>query len=164
MWVAISVGSDDEWYGLCRAIGKSSLAHDPRFATVLARRQHQDELDQILAAWTQEREHYQAMHLLQAHGVPAGAVLKGGETLVDPHLTARRFWDVVKHPEAGTYTQVSTPWQLSKNPRRPTTPSPSLGEHNRYVLGDLLGLSQQEITSLEAQGIIGTRPVGAEED
>jgi crotonobetainyl-CoA:carnitine CoA-transferase CaiB-like acyl-CoA transferase len=131
---------------------------------VLARRQHEDALDEILAAWTQEREHYQAMHLLQAHGVPAGAVLKGGETLVDPHLTARGFWDVVNHPEAGTYRQVSTPWQLSKSPRRPTTPSPSLGEHNRYVLGDLLGLSQQEIAALEIQGIIGTRPIGAEED
>jgi crotonobetainyl-CoA:carnitine CoA-transferase CaiB-like acyl-CoA transferase len=104
------------------------------------------------------------MHLLQAHGVPAGAVLKGGETLVDPHLEARGFWDVVHHPEAGTYTQVSTPWRLSKSPRRPTLPSPSLGEHNSYVLGDLLGLSGQEIAALEAQGIIGTRPIGAEED
>lgn len=164
MWVAISVGSDEEWHGLCRAIGQPDLAHDPRFATVLARRHYQAELDQLLAAWTQERDHYQAMHLLQAHGVPAGAVLKGGETLVDPHLVARGFWDVVNHPEAGTYTQVSTPWRLSKSPRRPTMPSPSLGEHNRDVLGDLLGLSGQEIAALEAQGIIGTRPIGAEEE
>ena len=164
MWVAISVGSDAEWHGLCRAIGQPDLAYDPRFATVLARREYQAELDRLLAAWTQERDHYQAMHLLQAHGVPAGAVLKGGETLVDPHLAARGFWDVVNHPEAGTYTQVSTPWRLSKSPRRPTTPSPSLGEHNRDVLGDLLGLSGQEIAALEAQGIIGTRPIGAEEE
>ena len=121
MWVAISVGSDDEWRGLCRAIAQPDLAQDPRFATVLARRHHQAELDQILTAWTQEREHYQAMHLLQAHGVPAGAVLKGGETLVDPHLTARGFWDVVNHPEAGTYTQVSTP---GDSPRAPGVPLP----------------------------------------
>jgi benzylsuccinate CoA-transferase BbsF subunit len=164
MWVAIAVGSDEEWRGLCRAIGQPDLAHDPRFATVLARRNYQAELDRLLAAWTQERDHYQAMHLLQAHGVPAGAVLKGGETLVDPHLAARGFWDVVNHPEAGTYTQVSTPWRLSKSPRRPTTPSPSLGEHNHDVLGGLLGLSGQEIAALEAQGIIGTRPIGAEEE
>jgi crotonobetainyl-CoA:carnitine CoA-transferase CaiB-like acyl-CoA transferase len=164
MWVAISIGSDEEWHRLCRAIGQPDLAHDPRFATVLARRHYQAELDRLLAAWTQERDHYQAMHLLQAHGVPAGAVLKGGETLVDPHLAARGFWDVVNHPEAGTYTQVSTPWRLSKSPRRATTPSPSLGEHNHDVLGDLLGLSGQEIAALEAQGIIGTRPIGAEEE
>jgi crotonobetainyl-CoA:carnitine CoA-transferase CaiB-like acyl-CoA transferase len=162
-WVAISVGSDDEWRGLCQAIGQPHLVQDPRFATVMARRDHQAVLDQILAAWTQQQEHYHAMHLLQAHGVAAGAVLKGGETLVDPHLEARGFWDVVDHPEVGTYRQVSTPWRLSKSPRRPTLPSPSLGEHNRYVLGNLLGLSDQEIAALEAQGIIGTRPVDAEE-
>jgi crotonobetainyl-CoA:carnitine CoA-transferase CaiB-like acyl-CoA transferase len=130
---------------------------------VLARRHHQAEFDQILAAWTQERDHYQAMHLLQAHGVPAGAVLKGGEILVDPHLEARGFWDVVHNPEAGTYRQVSTPWRLSKSPRRSTSPSPSLGEHNHYVLGELLGLSKQDIAALEAQGIIGTQPVDAAE-
>lgn len=162
MWVAVSVGSDDEWHGLCRAMGQPHLAHDPRFATILTRRAHQAALDQILSAWTQERDHYEAMHILQEHGVPSGAVLKGGETLIDPHLEARGFWDVVDHPQVGIYQQVSTPWKLSKSPRRSATPAPGLGEHNGYVLGDLLGLSEQEIARLEEQGIIGTRPIGAE--
>ena len=162
MWLAVSVGSDEEWHGLCRAIGQSTLAQDPRFATFLARRAHQEDLDRLLTAWTQAREHYEAMRLLQAHGVPAGAVLTGGETLVDPHLDARGFWDVVQHPEVGSYKQVTTPWRLSQSPRQTTQPAPGLGEHNQYVLGELLGLSAQEIAALAAQGIIGTRPVGAE--
>jgi crotonobetainyl-CoA:carnitine CoA-transferase CaiB-like acyl-CoA transferase len=102
------------------------------------------------------------MHMLQAHGVPAGAVLKGGETIADPHREARGFWDVVQHPEAGTYKQVTTPWKLSRHSRRQASPAPSLGEHNGYVLGELLGLSDQEREELEEQGIIGTRPVGAQ--
>jgi crotonobetainyl-CoA:carnitine CoA-transferase CaiB-like acyl-CoA transferase len=161
MWVVISVSSDEEWQGLCRAIGRPQLAHDPRFQTVLDRRRNQDDLDQIIATWTRERDHYQAMHLLQAHGVPAGAVLKGSEAVADPHLNAR-FWDVVDHPEVGKYKQSTTPWRLSRNPRRPTIPSPGLGEHNNYVLGKILGLSDQEIQDLAAQGIIGTEPVVAE--
>jgi benzylsuccinate CoA-transferase BbsF subunit len=162
MWLAISVGSDAEWHGLCRAIGQPALAQDPRFATFLARCAHQEELDRLLTAWTQAHEHYEAMHLLQAHGVPAGAVLTGGATLVDPHLDARGFWDVVQHPEVGAYKQVTTPWRLSQSPRQTTQPSPGLGEDNQYVLGELLGLSAQEIAGLAAQGIIGTRPVGAD--
>ena len=162
MWIAISVGSDEEWRRLCQAIGQPDLAQDPRFETIDARRCNQAALDQILSAWTRERDHYGAMHLLQAHGVRAGAVLKAGETIVDPHLEARGFWDVVDHPDAGTYKQVSTPWRLSRNPRRFTRPAPALGEHNRYLLGELLGLSAQEIAALEAEGIIGTRPAGAE--
>ena len=102
------------------------------------------------------------MHCLQAHGVPAGAVLKGGEIISDPHLEARQFWDVVAHPEAGPYKQVTTPWRLSNSPRRTTQPAPSLGEHNHYVLGELLGVSREDIAALETQGIIGTRPAGAE--
>jgi crotonobetainyl-CoA:carnitine CoA-transferase CaiB-like acyl-CoA transferase len=160
-WVALAVGSDAEWRGLCQAIGRPELAADSRFATVSGRRRHQAALDAIVAAWTREREHYQAMHTLQAHGVPAGAVLKAGEVLADPHLAARNFWDVVDHPEVGPYRQVTTPWRLSKNPRQATSPAPGLGEHNRYVLGELLGLSAEEIAALEAQGIIGTRPTGA---
>jgi crotonobetainyl-CoA:carnitine CoA-transferase CaiB-like acyl-CoA transferase len=163
LWVAISVGSDAEWHGLCQAIGQPHLAQDSRFTTALARQHNYQALDDILTAWTRERQHYQAMHLLQAHGVPAGAVLTGSDTLTDPHLAARGFWDVVDHPEVGAYKQVTTPWRLSKSPRRSTQPAPSLGAHNRYVLNDLLGLSEQEIAALEAEGIIGTRPTTAEE-
>jgi crotonobetainyl-CoA:carnitine CoA-transferase CaiB-like acyl-CoA transferase len=163
MWVAVAVNSDDEWRGLCQAIDQPALAEDARFAILPARRRNQAALDEILSAWTRGRDHYEAMHILQAHGVPAGAVLKGGEVIADPHLEARKFWDTVDHPEAGTYRQVTTPWRLSKHPRRPTSPAPGLGQHNAYVLGELLGLSGQEIAALEAQGIIGTRPTGTGE-
>lgn len=163
MWVAVAVGSDAEWHGLCQALGQPELAEDARFATPVARGRNQALLDDMLSAWTRAHDHFQAMYLLQAHGVPAGAVLKGGEVIVDPHLEARAFWDTVDHPEAGTYRQVSTPWRLSKHARRVTAPAPGLGEHNRYVLGELLGLSAQDIATLEAQGIIGTRPSGTGE-
>lgn len=161
MWLAISVRSDAEWQALCQAINRPDLARDDRFRTVLARHHRQQELDAVLTAWTRTQDHYQAMHRLQSYGVPAGAVLKGSETIADPHLQARQFWDAVNHPEVGVYRQVSTPWQLSKNPRRHAQPSPALGEHNDYVLRELLGLSAQEITTLETQGIIGSRPTGA---
>ena len=163
MWVAISVCSDEEWKGLCDAIRQPKLAHDPRFETLPDRQRNHAELDQIISEWTEQRDHYQVMHILQAYGVPAGAVLKGGETIVDPHLEARGFWDVVMHPEAGRYKQVSTPWRLSKNPRRRTIPAPGLGQHNSYVLGELLGLPETKLAELTEQGIIGTRPLGADE-
>jgi crotonobetainyl-CoA:carnitine CoA-transferase CaiB-like acyl-CoA transferase len=158
LWVAIAVSSDAEWRGLCQAIGQPELAEDARFATLPGRWQNQRALDEMLSAWTRGHDHYQAMQLLQDHGVPAGPVLTAGEVIVDPHLEARGFWDTVDHPEAGTYRQVSTPWRLSKSPRRVTTPAPGLGEHNGYVLGELLGLSVEEIATLAAEGIIGTHP------
>jgi crotonobetainyl-CoA:carnitine CoA-transferase CaiB-like acyl-CoA transferase len=161
MWIAISVSSDEEWQGLCRAIGQPGLTRDDRFATFEDRQHNQHELDAIIAAWTCQYDHYQAMHLLQAHGVRAGAVLKGSEILSDPHLNARGFWDAVEHREVGIYKQVTLPWRLTKSDRLPATPAPALGEHNALVLSQLLGLSDTEIRELEEQEIIGTRPKGA---
>ncbi|MSP79174.1 MAG: CoA transferase [Dehalococcoidia bacterium] len=158
MWLALTVSSDAEWHSLCQAMGQPHLAKDSRFQTALSRRQNQDDLDTIISAWTKERDHKQAMHMLQAHGVPAGAVLKGSETVVDPHLVDR-FWDVLDHPDVGKYKQSSPPWRLSKTPRRRAIPSSRLGQHNKYVLVDLLGLSEQEVSQLEEEGIIGTKPI-----
>jgi crotonobetainyl-CoA:carnitine CoA-transferase CaiB-like acyl-CoA transferase len=163
LWLAIAVSSETEWSGLCRAIGQPRLAADARFSTLMARRRNQPALDELLSAWTRAHEHDRAMQILQAHGVPAGPVLTAAEVLADPHLEACAFWDTVDHPEVGMYRQVSTPWKLSKHPRSSTSPAPGLGEHNHYVLGELLGLSAAEIATLEAQGVIGTRPTGSDE-
>lgn len=158
MWVAISVRTEGEWQGLCRTMGRPDLAQDPRFASTEERLRNHDELDRTIAEWTGQRGHYEAMHELQANGVAAGAVLKGSEIIEDPHLDARGFWDAVEHPEAGRYKQTTTPWRLSKSARLPSVPAPDLGEHNGYVLGELLGLSEHELGELERAGIIGTVP------
>ena len=158
MWVAISVGSQEEWAGLCQAIGQPELATDARFADPESRLANQDALDQIISAWTEGQDHYEVMHLLQFLGVPAAPVVKGSEAINDPHLEARGFWDVVDHPEAGTYKQVTTPWLLSKSSRLQSTPAPGLGEHNYQVLNGILGLSQSEIDTLVADGITGDTP------
>ena len=158
MWVAISVSSDEEWESLCKAVGQPHLASDSRFADPKSRRNNHDDIDLVISTWTETQDHYQVMYLLQAQGVPAAPVLKGGEVIDDPHLESRGFWDVVNHPEAGTYKQVTTPWLLSKSPRAPSTPAPGLGEHNYQVLSGLLGLSTSEIDTLAQKSIIGNTP------
>ncbi|MEE3248508.1 MAG: CoA transferase [Chloroflexota bacterium] len=158
MWVAISVSSDEEWESLCRVMGQPHLASDSRFADPKSRRNNHDDIDLVISTWTETQDHYQVMYLLQAQGVPAAPVLKGGEVIDDPHLESRGFWDVVNHPEAGTYKQVTTPWLLSNSPRATSTPAPGLGEHNYQVLSGLLGLSKSEINALAQKGVIGNTP------
>ena len=158
MWVAISVSSDEEWESLCKVMGQPHLATDSRFADPKSRRNNHDDIDLVISTWTETQDHYQVMYLLQAQGVPAAPVLKGGEVIDDPHLESRGFWDVVNHPEAGTYKQVTTPWLLSNNPRATSTPAPGLGEHNYQVLSGLLGLSKSEIDTLAQKGVIGNTP------
>ncbi len=63
------------------------------------------------------------------------------------------------HPSVGPREYPGIPWKLQRAPGRVQRPAPTLGQHNNQVLGDLLGLSAQELEDLEQQGIIGTVPV-----
>jgi len=158
-WVTIAAGSEEEWQALCRTIGREDLIHDPRFAEVHVRYEHQDELDSAIEAWTQTMDNYEAMHLLQRSGVTAHAVARVSEVMKDPHLLARGFFETSPHPEAGTHQYYSRPWQFSRTPGATYLPAPCFGEHNHKVLGELLGLNEEEVRELEEHGIIGTTPL-----
>lgn len=162
-WVAIAVAGDEDWAGLRRALGDPDWAADQRFADSAGRWHHQDEIDARLSEWTKQLGHYEAMERLQAEGVAAGAVLKGSEVVVDPHLAARGWWDRIDSPDVGReYAYVGAPWVFGASPRPPGHPAPPLGAHNEYVLGELLGLSAGDLAELEAKGIIGTVPTQVE--
>lgn len=154
-WLALSVGSEAEWRGLCRALGRPELVDDPRFLTPAGRRAHHDELDAIITEWTRSIDHYEAMRRLQAEAVPAGPVLDDAEAYADSHLEARGFFQPMTHPEAGTHPHPGHLWQSSRGPLRFDSPAPLLGEHNAYVYRDLLGLSGAEFERLQAEGHIG---------
>jgi crotonobetainyl-CoA:carnitine CoA-transferase CaiB-like acyl-CoA transferase len=157
-WLALSVGDDRQWEGLCAALGRPDLARDARFATFLGRWQHQDELDAIIVGWTRGLDAHEAMQALQQAGVPAAAVLDGADLARDEHLHARRFYVSLRHPDAGTHSYPGQPIRLGRTPATFRSDAPALGEHNRYVLQGLLGLSEEELERLEAAGIIGQRP------
>ena len=92
-WVNIAVGSEAEWHGLCRAMGDSAWTKEERFRTTMERIRNQDELDKLMETWTLEHDHIALMHLLQAHGVPAGAVFDGRDAFNCPHLKDRGYFE-----------------------------------------------------------------------
>ena len=159
MWIAISVGSDSEWRALCDIMGKPELAEDERFGDIVSRYNNQGEVDGIIEAWTVEQDHYEAMRVLQDAGIAAGAVLTAPELLADPHLNQRGFFEVVTHPEAGTFPLRGMIFNLSKTPGSIRKPAPCLGEHNEYVLGQLLGMSKEEISRLAEEEVITMVPL-----
>ncbi|MGE0540577.1 MAG: CaiB/BaiF CoA transferase family protein [Dehalococcoidia bacterium] len=155
-WVTIACFDDSEFRALCQAMELEMLADDLRFATMPARTAHQDELDAIISAWTRQRTHYEAMHILQAAGVAAGAVLNTAEVMSDPQIVARGFFEEVTHPEAGTHAYPGVPYKLSGHSLTVRRPAPMLGEQNAEVLLDLLGIEQREFEQLERDHVVGT--------
>ena len=157
-WITIAVRSNAEWRALCDVMGAPDLAGDPRFATLALRLEHRDALETLVGEWTVTQENHSLMHLLQGKNIAAAAVLGPPDLLQNPHYEAREFFPMVPHTEAGTYPQTGMPWKFSGIPNEIRMPSPLLGEHNRLILGELLGKGVGEIAELEGAGVIGDRP------
>ena len=158
-WVAMAVSSEKEWEALCRVLEHPEWIKEERFSDPANRRKNQEELDELIEVWTGRQKHLEAMGRLQEAGVPAGAVLDAAELLADEHLRARGFFREINHPEVGPRKYCGLPIRFSEASMPSPRPAPCLGEHNEYVLGKLLGLSRDEITKLEEENIIGTRPI-----
>ncbi|MDP6549770.1 MAG: CoA transferase [Dehalococcoidia bacterium] len=160
-WVTIAAASGEQWSGLAGLIGGEGLATDPRFATAAGRLEHQDELDGIIARWTAGRDAFQVVRELQEIDVPSAAVLRGPDLLEDPHYNDRGTFVTVNHPQVGPRRYPGMAWKMSATPGQVRWASPTLGQHNHQVYGELLGLPQKEIGALEAKGVIGTKPIGS---
>ena len=160
-WVTIAATNEEQWQRLTQAMSAAGLADDPHFATAEQRRENHDELDRIISEWTISQEAYAVTHLLQAAGVPAGPVLRGPDLLADAHYKDRGTFVTVDHPQVGPKQYPGIPWRMSATPGRVRWPSPTLGQHNRDVYGELLGLTGPEIDLLEKTGTIGTKPTGS---
>jgi crotonobetainyl-CoA:carnitine CoA-transferase CaiB-like acyl-CoA transferase len=154
-WIAIAVGGDEEFEALAAAMARPELASDERYADVVSRRRNQDELERALSEWTRGFEPYELMRLLQAAGVRATVVTHQRDLLHDPHLEARGFWTTIEHPDAGTHRYPARIARFERVPIDNTEPAPTLGQHNREILVDLLGVSEREYEELLANGEIG---------
>jgi len=154
-WLSITIANDEEWQTFVEAIGHPSWTDDPRFADQLDRWRHQDELDKLVAEWALNQEHRQAMHLLQRAGVTAAAVLNAREVMEDPHLVARAYFYEVTHPKTETHLYPGLPLRLSDIPGELPMPAPCIGQHSRYVLTEILGMSDEEADPLFEAGVLG---------
>jgi len=160
-WVVIVVTSDQQWEALKEAMGNPPWMKEERFSDRLKRWENQDELDAVIQKWTIQNDHYEVMHRLQKMGVTAGAVLNAPELVSDPHFDERGYYWIIDHPETGPLKYCGSPIRLSKTPSVLRRPAPCLGEHNAYVLKEILGFSDQKIEQFEIDGVIGTAPIGS---
>jgi benzylsuccinate CoA-transferase BbsF subunit len=153
-WVSLAVRDEEEWKRFCVVIGQEALAGDPRFATLAARKEHEEELEQLVTRWTQERSAEEVTHCLQQAGIPAYPSLDGRDMLANPHVTARGFFVELEHPEVGKRRHLGIPWKMSRTPCEVRRPAPCLGQDTAYVLEEVVGLSREEIAMLRERHVL----------
>lgn len=153
-WVSIAILTDQEWQGFCRAIGNPSWTKKKEFTDNTQRSQNRIKLDGHIAKWTVDKTPHDVMEILQEAGVAAAPCADTEERYFDPHFQEREVIVNVEHPVTGVDFIPKVVCNLSETPGKIRRPAPLLGEHNDYVFGELLGLSQSEIKRLVENKII----------
>jgi benzylsuccinate CoA-transferase BbsF subunit len=154
-WCAIEVYGQQEWHNFVTAIGSPAWAASPRFETQVGRAAEREALNNHVAAWCRERDAYEVMQLLQAHGVAAGVCQTGRQKLAkDPQLDHRRTFPRMVHPETGIRAYDGQPLKFSRSPADPSAPTPTIGQHTDETLLRLLGLTAEELLTLRAEQVI----------
>ncbi len=153
-WVAVACRDDGDWSSFVAVCGEA-WAEDPRFETAAGRFEAQEELDALLAAWTSTRDRHQVASDLMAAGVPASAVAMSEDRIDhDPDNAAWGLFPTSHHPEIGDVRVDGIPVHLSETDWSITRGAPLLGQHNREVFCDLVGLTESEFRDLQEQGVL----------
>jgi benzylsuccinate CoA-transferase BbsF subunit len=152
-WVAIACRDDDDWTALATACGEP-WATEKRFATVAGRLAAQEELDRLLSDWTRRSSRMDVASGLLAAGVPAAPVAMSEDRIDhDADNAAWGLFPSVHHPAIGDVRVDGIPAHLSETDWRMQRGAPLLGQHNREVFCGLVGLSDDEFSALEEEGV-----------
>jgi len=153
-WVAIAVKTEREWAALCKAMGNPAWTRDAKFSDKCNRVANRVELDRCVAQWTSKYTDYEAASVLQKHGLAATPVLTTDTMFTDPHFNERHTFVYVDHPVVGAEAIYNLPWKIAGCPTKPFRHAPLLGEHNKYVFGQILGLPEEKISKLVEEKVI----------
>jgi formyl-CoA transferase len=154
-WMVIAANADKVFRRLCEAMGMPELADDARFATHLARAEHQREIEEIIAQWAKTHDAAEIDRVLNDAGVICGPIYTIADIFEDPQFRARDM--LVEHEcaEIGKFVGPGIVPKFSETPGAVRWSAPwEEGSHNRDVYGGLLGLSEEQLGELRAAGIV----------
>ena len=155
-WVAIAVTNDEEWAGFCEVIARSAdWVNNPKFATLLGRKQNEDELDRLVGEWTKGLKAEEVMVTLQAAGVPAGLVSNGEDLFNDPQLKVRNMYPVMEHKLFGPFPSLGQAHLYSELDSSPVRAGSNIvGQDTDFVLKKFAGMSDAEIKEVRDAGVL----------
>jgi crotonobetainyl-CoA:carnitine CoA-transferase CaiB-like acyl-CoA transferase len=150
-WVAIACWSDEQWSALAERIGAAGAAG---LAGLTGRKQREDEVEQLVSAWTSTRTRADVADELQQAGVEAVPVEDFGDLHDDPQLAVRNHFERHTHPLLGSRLYERNGFRMADSPGGYDQSGPTLGQDSEWVLHDVLGCSDAEIAALRESGAV----------
>ncbi len=153
-YIAIICNHQHHWESLISVMNREDLKKDERMVSMTARVEHMKVIDDLIAKWTEQFSKQVLFEMLIAHRVPCAPVRNLQEVVNDPHMHARGMLEEIQHPEFGEMTVARSPLRFDDSPNIPLEPSQRLGESNKIIFSDWLGMPIAEIESLANKGVI----------
>ena len=153
--IAIAVGNDRQFAAFAAAMGRPDWAQDPRFIRNADRVAHREVLIAEITVTMAQRDTETWSSLLHEAGVPCGPIQSVDEVFAHPQALARNLSFEAASGAASGVRLVASPMRLSGAAPRYERPPPRLGEHTEEVLQERLNLSQNRVSTLKAQGVLG---------
>jgi crotonobetainyl-CoA:carnitine CoA-transferase CaiB-like acyl-CoA transferase len=137
-WISVAVADDRQWRALCDVLGAGALADDARYVGLPERLKHTDALDLDLARFTKSHDAGQLAQRLRSAGVPSSKSATSLDVISDQLLWDRELYRFVSDHREGQRPILAAPWRMSAAPAEIARGAPDLGEHNDYVLHEIL--------------------------
>lgn len=153
-WLGLSGSSQSIAERVMRLVGRPELIEEPWFADHDGRLAHQDELDEAIGAWVAARDSDEVIEAFEREHAAIAPVLSIADIVQDPQFIARETITTVEHPVLGELQMQNVIPRLDTTPGRIRHPGVELGAHNRDVVHDELGYSDEELGALVEAGVI----------
>jgi crotonobetainyl-CoA:carnitine CoA-transferase CaiB-like acyl-CoA transferase len=153
-WCVIAIESQDEWIRFCELAGHREWLSDHRFSEPAARLSYRQELDYWIGKWTAQFTPHQVMIMLQRAGIAAAVVQTAEDLYRDPHLRERGFAREIFHPRVGWITRAGPSVRIGEHAPARQSFAHVAGEDNESVLGEVLGMSREEIRDLAERQVL----------
>lgn len=143
-----------EFNNLAKVLGREDWLTQEWFNNIEQRRERCDEIAAEIALWGKLYTKAEATEILQKNRVPIGPVDTPADVVNSEQFSIRGFFTEVKHPVCGTVKYPGRPFIMEKTPHAYGKAAPLMGEDNRSVLVEMLGLSEDEYAMLSANKVI----------
>jgi formyl-CoA transferase len=151
--VLVAGNGDGIFRRLMEVMGRLDLRDDPSLSDNAGRNLRAAEIDDAIAAWTQDREVNTVIEILQAVRVPVGRIYTAKDIAEDDHYRAREMIIETQAYDGLPVHQPGVVPKLSETPGQIRSRAPQIGEHTQEVLEEA-GFTAAQIAQLRSNSII----------
>ena len=136
-YISVSVMSNDQWRGLCHAVGHPEWLEDERFKTPAGRDRNADARLEMTQEALRAKPAEEWLAILEDAGVPCAPVLTRSEMLRHPQVQAAGIVVQTEHAHAGLLRQARNAARFEATVPEIRYGAPQLGEHTLEILAEL---------------------------